>query len=77
MVRRLKELQEAVLELGLLGGANIRGGVAALESLLAAHSHHRVHELGIRFHSEFLLVHVCSLCGINKIIILQDLFLKF
>ena len=58
VVRGLKVLHDAVLELLLLGGGQLVARVASLHGALAANGHHGVDELGVALHSDSLLVHV-------------------
>lgn len=59
MVGCLEVLEDAVLELLLLSAAELARGMSALEGTLAAHSHHGVDKLGVAFHCDSLLIHVC------------------
>ena len=57
MIGRLKEFQEAVLEMGgLCAGERVRS-VGLLDGAIAASCHHHVHQLGVGLHGYSLLVH--------------------
>ena len=57
MIGRLKELQQAVLEMGgLCAGKRVRS-VTLLDGAIAASCHHHVHELGVGLHGYSLLIH--------------------
>lgn len=58
VVGGLEVLEDAVLELLLLGLGELTRGVGALKSAFTADGHHGVDELGVALHGDSFLVHV-------------------
>ena len=66
VVGSFKILKDAVLELSLLGRAELTSVMSALECALTANGHHSVDKLSVAFHCDSLLIHVYGfLCGPN------------